>query len=193
MPQKKNSQPPKVMTWGKALPELCASGISDALRYMFLSFWFFGPALGGVICTLTVSGTIKTWTVGLLGAKTAAAVCGAGATAVGYFAAPVIAAFGTVMAMAVGFLGWLIVTFIIFAKNGRVFKENSFSILWLLAGIGASISLMTWRIYAPEIKKDKAAYEKWKKEQDNDPLREQKQRAAELMQARAAQLVQAEI
>ncbi len=162
------------MTWKKALPELCTSGVSDAARYFFLLFWFFGPALAGLYCAVKVGGT------------TGAVLCGAGATAVGYFAAPIIGAFGTIMATAVGFAGWLVVTVIILIKNGRVLKENPFSTLWLLAGIGASVSLMTWRIYSPQIKKDKAVYAKWKKEQEQngDPLAEQKQRAAMLMQAR---------
>jgi hypothetical protein len=153
MPQNRNNpEPPKVMTWAKALPELCLGGLADVLRYFFLCFWFFG--------------------------------------------APAIEAFGTIMAIAVGFAGWLIVTFVIVAKNRRVFAENPFSLLWLLAGIGASVSIMTWRIYRAQIKKDKVAYAKWKKAQSANQSQERQQqalRAAELMQAQAAQLAPAEI
>ena len=158
MPQKRsNPKPPPVMTWTKASPLLIVGGIFDALRYLFLSFWFFGPALAALYCTSKASSVVGTAIGGL--------ACGAGATVVGYFTAPALIAFGTVMAIAVGFSGWLIVTFFIFATNRRALGENPLSILWLFEGLGASVLVMVWGIYRAQIKKERAILKKYEQEQ----------------------------
>jgi hypothetical protein len=167
-----SSKPPKVMTWPKASKTLMVAGISDALRYFFLMFWFFAPAIAVVYCSAKVDGVLQNWTAGMLGAKTAAVACttAVGGTIVGLTAitgglsAEAVEAFGTIMAMAVGFLGWLTVTLMVVLTDMRTFKENPSSALWVFAGLTASVFLMAWRVYAAQIKREKAAYKKWEKE-----------------------------
>jgi hypothetical protein len=196
MPQRRNlPKPPKVMTWAKALPVLVVCVIFDAVRLMFESFWFFGPALAGLYCTAKVSGVVGT-TVG-------AFVCGAGATAVGYFGAPAIAAFGVVMAMAVGLLGWLTVGLITIITNARIFKENAGNALWFVASLLISeipiigslpgLTGATVKMYSTQIKKDKENLKKYEKETSDARLQEQNQRMVELVQERNAELAQDEI
>lgn len=176
MPQNRNSEaPPEAMTWKKASPILAVAAVFDALRYMFLFFWFFGPAMVGLYCTAEVGDTAI---VGGLLAK--GCVAGAVIAGVGSFA--IAAAFGTVMAMAVGFLGWLTVTFIIFVTDKRTFGENPISVLWLFEGIGASVFIMAWGVYRSQIKLEKATLQKWHKEHDAAQLQERQQQAAQLMQ-----------
>jgi hypothetical protein len=158
MPRKKSSPPPKVMTWKKATLVLVLGGIFDAFRYFFLFFWFFGPALAGIYCTAKVDDTAVVG--GLLTAG-----CVAGATALGFGGSAVFIAFGTIMAIAVGFLGWLTVTFIMLATNRRALGENPLAVLWLFEGLGASVLVMAWGIYRTQIKKERAALKKYEQEQ----------------------------
>ena len=199
MPRNRNSsEPPKVMTWPKALPILIIAGIFDLARIFFEFFWLLGPALAGVICLDKVSGVIGTVAGGL--------VCGAGATAVGYFGAPALTAFGIVMAIAVGLLGWMTVGLMLIMTNGRIFKENAGNAIWFGASlliseipiIGAipGVTIATAKMYHTQIKKDKTEYAKWEKENADAQLQERNQRdaqIAEFMQARNAELAQAEI
>ena len=97
------------MTWTKALPVLAVCLIFDVVRFLFEQFWFFGPALAGVYCTVESTGVVTKLTAGVLGGKTAVAFCAAASGVLGYFGAPAIETFGVVMAIAVGFLGWLAV------------------------------------------------------------------------------------
>ena len=156
------------MTWGKASPVLIIAALFDALRYFFLLFfWFFGPALIAFYCTTKISGVVGT-TIG-------ETLCGAGAGAIGYVGAPAFIAFGSVMAIAVGFAGWLTVTFIIFAGNRRALGENPFAVLWLLEGIGASVLVMVWGVYQTQIRQEHAALKKYQKEQAAQKSQEQNQ------------------
>lgn len=153
------------MTWMKALPVLVIALVFDALRFVFEQFWFFGPALAGVYCTAKVNGVLTAWTTGLLGAKTAAAACGAGATVAGYFGAPAFEAFGVVMAIAVGLFGWMTVGLILIITNSRIFKENEGHALWFIASLLISetpiigsipgFTIITVKMYNTQIKKDK--------------------------------------
>lgn len=180
MPQNRNSEtPPKTMTWKKAAPLLVGAGVLDALRYMFLFFWFFGPAMVGLYCAAKVGD------VAVIGGLLATG-CAAGAAAIGVGGFTIAATFGTIMAIAVGFLGWLIVTSFIFMTDSRTFGENPSSMLWLFAGIGASVFVMAWGVYRAQIKIEKAALQKWQEEHAATQLQERQQQAAELMQAREA-------
>lgn len=188
MPRKRNSEPPKAMTWAKAAPALAIAAIFDALRLMFNMFWFFGPALAALYCTTKVGG----W-VGMLGGLTPTACVAAGGV-ISYFGAPVIVAFGVIMAMAVGFAGWLVIGGWLMATNSRIFKENA---LWFVGSllfseipiIGAipAITVAVWRMYSHQIKIEKAAYKKWEKEQAGAQQQMRNQQMAQLMQAQAMQ------
>jgi glucan phosphoethanolaminetransferase (alkaline phosphatase superfamily) len=200
MPQNKSSQqPPKVMTWPQASKTLVVAGIFDALRYFFLMFWLFAPVIAVVYCTAEIDGVVKHWTAGILGTKTAAAACTAavGGTIVGLtvitggLSAEAVEIFGTIMAMVVGFLGWLIIVVSIVMTDARTFKENPTSLLWIFAGLTTSIFLMTWRVYARQIKVEKAAYKKWEAE-NAAQLKARAQQIAAVTQAQQMQQVQAE-
>ena len=188
MPSRKNSKPaPDVITWSRATQVLAVAAIFDALRYFFLSSWFFGPALAAAYCAAKTSSALAAWTAGILGAKTAAAVCGSAGAAAGSLLSGPIILFGSIMAMAVGFLGWLTVTFIMFMKDRRVFEENPFTLLWMFEGLGASVFVMVWGIYRAQIKKDVVLLETYRKENAAAQLQEKRERSAELMRAQAAQ------
>ena len=179
------------MTWGRATPALIVGALSDVLRYFFLSFWFFGPALAAIACTVGVNSAIGTTIDGTAG-KIVAAGCTAVAGATGYFSAPALIAFGTVMAMAIGFLGWLMIVFIIFATDARVLGENPLTVLWLFEGLGASVVVMAWGIYRTQIKKDKASLKKYNESQAAGQVQERNQQIANLMQERSTQQAQDE-
>lgn len=193
MPQKRNnSKPPAAMTWKKAAPVLVVSVIFDALRLLFQMFWFFGPALAALYCTSKISGAVGTALGGI--------ACGGVATAAGFFGAPAIAAFGVVMAMAVGLFGWLTIALMLLITNARIFKENT---LWFGASLLASeipiigsvpaLTLIVWKMYRAQIKIEKTEMKKYEKERAGAELQERNRQVAELMQARAAQSAQDDI
>ena len=195
MPQKKNSEPPPpVMTWGKALPVIVISFIFDSLRLMFEMFWFFAPALAVLYCTVKASDVIGTTIGGF--------ICTIGSGVVGFYGAPAIAAFGVVMAMAVGLFGWLTVGLIIVLTNARIFTANAANTLWFASSllvsevpiVGALPALTSTmiKLYSVQIKSDKAALKAYEEEQQTELLREQKQKAAQAMQIQQADMKQQE-
>jgi hypothetical protein len=198
MPQKRSNQPPEVMTWGKATPVLVIAVLFDALRLLFEWFWFFGPALAAIACTLGVNSFFGISIAGVVG-KVVAAGCTVAAGVVGVASLEVSATFGTVMAMAVGFMGWLTVGIILLATNARIFKEN---LLWFVGALLISevpivgsipaITIAVWRMYSQQIKTEKAALAKWKKGNAQAQLQERNQQAAQIMQIQAIQQAQFE-
>ncbi len=151
------------MTWRKASPILIVSAIFDALRYMFLMFWFFGPAMAALYCTVAGGDALSSLTGGLVGTKTAAVGCSAAAIAAGVSMVAAITIFGTIMAMATAFAGFLTVFLLLAIMNSRIFKKPT-AILWALFGLTISITVTTWRLYSAQIKTEKAAHKKWEKE-----------------------------
>ncbi len=174
------------MTWKKASPALIVGAIFDLLRYFFLCFWFFGPALAAVYCSSKVGDVAV---VGGLLTK----ACIGGAVALGLAGGAALIAFGTVMAIAVGFSGWLVVALMILMTDGRVLGENPSSAIWLFEGLGASVCAMAWGVYKAQIKKDKEVLKKYNESQAAAQTQEREQKIAQLMQARAAQQEDAEI
>lgn len=205
MPRKRSRPPrPPQMTWKKATPLLVVCGIFDALRFMFEWFIFFGPALATVYCTAKLGGTITSYSAGILGEKAAAALCGSSATVVAFVGAPAFEIFGLVMAMVVGFAGWLTLRIWILLRNGRLLTEVPSSTLWFLGSLFISsvpflgsfpaLTTATWRLYGAQIKKDKENVEKWEKRNADALAQEHQQQQAEregqnqaVQQERAAQ------
>ncbi|MHB8710295.1 MAG: hypothetical protein ACYC6X_01940 [Minisyncoccota bacterium] len=196
MPQKKsNSEPPQVMTWPKASLVLIFCLIFDAVRFMFSQFWFFGPAMTAIYCTSKVGG----W-IGSVSGLTATA-CTAGAVAAGTVGVVPIEVFGAVMAIAVGLLGWMVIGAMLMA-NARIFKANAGNALWFVVSLGVSeipfigalpaLTVTVWRMYAAQIKKEKAELLKYEEAQAETQQQEREQEAAQIMQFRDAQLAQAE-
>lgn len=207
MPMRRNSsEPPKTMTWTKASPVLAVCVVFDALRIFFEQFWFFGPVLAVGICTVIAEGVVKTVTFGLLGTKTAAVTCTAAGGLLGYFGAAPIEAFGVIMAMAVGLMGWLAIGLMLIMTNSRIFEENAGHALWFavsllisevpIVGTIPALTIIVWRMYHVQIKKEAAAWRQYESEQATalvEEREEQQRQAAELMQARATQLAAVEI
>ncbi len=161
------------MTWKKASPFLVVAIIFDVLRYMFLMFWFFGPALAALYCTIKVSAVV--------GTTIAATVCSAGAVVAGAAAVVMITAFGTVMAIATAFAGFLTIFLLLAIFNTRVFKEPT-TLLWALVGLGISITVTVWRLHSAQIKVEKAAFEKWEKETAAARAKQKNQQMAQVIQ-----------
>jgi len=188
MPQKRSSaEPPPVMTWGKATLVLAVCIIVDALRFMFDLFWFFGPAIAALLCTIKASAVVGTTIGGL--------ACGAVSVAAGVAAATAVAALGTVMAMAIGFAGWLIVGGWLAATNPRIFKENA---LWFVGSLLVSeipiinvlpaMTFTVWKMYRNQITIEAAGLQSFKKEQETEALQEQQQQR--LIQKQIAEQMQ---
>ncbi len=166
------------MTWKKASPFLVVAGIFDALRYMFLMFWFFGPALAALYCTIKVSD--------IIGTTIATTMCSVGAVAAGVVAVVMITAFGTIMAIATAFTGFLTIFLLLAIFNTRVFKEPT-TLLWALFGLTISITATVWRLHSAQIKVEKAAFEKWEKETAAARAKERNQQMAYITQIRGMQ------
>lgn len=185
------------MTWTKATPVLAAAGIFDLIRIIFESFWFFGPALIAAYCTAQAGEMLSTLTFGLLGVGTAGAACSAGAVLLGIGGASAFAMFGVVMAIAVGFLGWLTVGGILIATNARIFKEDESSLFWFAGSlliseipfIGAlpSLSGAMVKLYSAQIKRDAENVKKYQQEQVAEQKWERNQKIIDLARFRAAQ------
>lgn len=189
MPQTKNSEPPpEVMTWKKATPVLIGAVVFDLMRIFFEFFWFFGPALAALWCTVKATDV-----AGVAGTYVGGALCGSAAVAAGIVGAVAIETFGIVMAMAVGFAGWLVIGGWLMKTNPRIFKENA---LWFAGSllvseipfVGAipAITIIVWKMHRTQIKIEEAAYTKWEKENAdaqqeaaNDAVYEQAQAANE--------------
>ncbi len=194
MPSRRNSnQPPKTMTWAKAVPVLVVCLIFDALRFMFEQFWLFAPLFIGVGTSALVGG-------GTAGHVAGTVVGGAA----GIFGAGAIEVLGIVMAMAVGFLGWMTVGLMLVITDARIFKENAGNALWMLFSLGVSevplvgtvpvLTATTWKMYHAQIKKERKALKQYEKEQA--AVREQEReiqarQVMQVMQMRAAEEEQA--
>lgn len=133
-------------------------------------FWFFGPALAALYCTVKVSDA-----VGSLGGIVAGA-CTAGAATAGGLAFGAIEMFGVIMAMAVGLIGWLTVFLIQFINNAGIFKENFAMIIRILLGLLLSeipiinalpsLTILNTTMFHIQIKKGKEELQKWKEENE---------------------------
>ncbi len=197
MPQRRSSPPPEVMTWPKAAPFLVGAALVDALRAFFHFFWFFGPAVAIFYCTLSVSARLSSWTFGLLGTKTAAAVCTTGGVAVGAAGIEVIGPFGVIMANAVGLMGFLTLGLCLVMLNRRMFKTAASAPIQFAGAfalgevpfLGAfpTYTFVLWRLHRAQIKTERTALEMWEKETSAARLQERNQQALQSAQLQAGQ------
>ena len=194
MPQRRSDLEPPVMTWGKAAPALIAAGMFDLIGIFFEFFWFFGPALAGLYCAVKVGDVVGVG--GIL-----AAGCAAGAAAGGVALAAFTTPFGIIMGIATAFIGFLTVGLWVVTTNARIFNANVAGSVWFVGGFGVSMtpligiipafSLVLWRLYHTQIRVEKAAHAKWKKEQGDAQLQERQQQA--LMQVQSAELAATDV
>ena len=169
-----NSAPPPRMTWGRALPVLAVCIVFDFIRIIFEWFFFFGPALAAVACTIGVNSVIGTSVAEVTG-KVVTGACVAGAGVLGFFGSGAIETFGIIMAMAVGLLGWGTVVLLLAILNPRIWKSNVWAFVWSILGFGISevpllgtlpmLTITHVRLYAAQIKKDKEALKHYQEEQ----------------------------
>ena len=194
MPQNKgNSTPPKVMTWPKASWVVIIALLFDALRAFFSMFWLFGPAMVAGYCMKEVGGVMV---VG----KLLATGCVALSAAAGVAANGALIAFGTVMAMAIGLVGWLLVGWAIVGTNARIFTEHPGHSLWMAGSLLVSevplidvlptLTLTTVKMYRTQIKHDAAALKKYQQAHAAEQVQARQAQAAELIQMHNAQLAQ---
>lgn len=189
----KIGKPPKVMTWGGTIPILALCAAFDAVRFLFEQFWFFGPAMATAYCAAKgadVAGEVGAWLGG--------ALCGT--VSIGLSEGFVI--FGVAMAMAVGLLGWLTTGLILMTTNARIFTENVplFVVSLFISempfiGSIPALTLIVWRMYHVQIRKEKEDLEKYKKEtaDTQNKERQQQMRAQQIFAMQQAQLAQAEM
>ncbi|MFA6519336.1 MAG: hypothetical protein WCT41_00715 [Candidatus Paceibacterota bacterium] len=200
MPQKKIKPEPPMMTRSKSMPIIVAAVLFDLMRGFFTLFWFFGPALAALYCTVKGGEIASSVTFGLLGTKTAAALCSAaaitGGTAISAFTAP----FGIIMADAVGLFGFLVLGMWIVMTNMRILKAvetgpiqfaGAFAVAEIpFLGALPVFSFILWRLYGAQIRTEEAAHKKWEKETADARLQERNQQQSQLLQIQAAQQMQ---
>lgn len=166
-----NSDPgpePPVMTWWKAAPVLAITIIFDCIRLFFEFFWITGPALVG-----TVAGALVAEYLGEFIGWLTTAFVGVGA---GLALGAAFAAVGVVFAMAIGFMGWLALTFLLLVTNTRIFKADRSALITLCAGLGIaelpfigglpSLTGAAARLYRTQIKKERADHAAWQEKHD---------------------------
>lgn len=200
MPLRSSSEPPKVMTWPKAAPVLVAAAVIDLLRAFFNFFWFFGPAIAAIYCAVKATDTLAAWSFGFLGAKTAAAVCTAGAAVIGAVGVEMTVPFGAIMADAVGLMGFLALGLWISVRNLRILKVVSSAPLQFagafaigevpLLGALPFFSYILWRLYGKQIRVETAALKKWRGENAAALQQQQSRQALRVAQIKGAQQAQ---
>lgn len=174
---------------------LIAAVLFDLVRGFFQFFWFFGPALAGVYCTVKASGAVGTTIAG--------AVCGAAATYGGALISEATIPFGVIMADAVGLIAFLSLGLWIVMTNARILKTVSNAPLQFagafavgeipLLGAFPVFTAILWKMYKTQIRVEKKALEEWKKENADAERQKQNQQAAELMQEQYNQLAAADV
>jgi hypothetical protein len=184
------------MTWKKALPIFSVAVVLDLLRGFFQLFWFFAPALAGIVCTF-VAGKF----VGSLWGLTAV-VCASAATAGGVLAVEVIAPIGFIMADAIGFIEFLVLGFWIVWKNNRLFKTAATAPLYFVGAFAVDeipivgtlplFTVVLWRLYKVQIQVEGEALANWKKAYVEEQKQARQKQIAQYMQLRAAQQAQIE-
>ena len=194
-PRNNNQSPPKTMTWAKASLVLALCVIFDALRFLFEQFWFFGPLLIGSGTAVAVSHV-----VGSQSAGTATGALVGGATAL--LGGPELEVFGIIMAMALGLLGWMVIGFVLLATNARIFKESAVGTIWFVSALFVSelpilgavpaLTIIVWRMYHTQIKKERLALRQYENEQNSLRQQEQEMQAIESMRIQNEMLEQEE-
>ncbi|MCR4333440.1 MAG: hypothetical protein NUV60_00220 [Patescibacteria group bacterium] len=200
MPPNKNSPQPKVMTWPRAWPMIIGTAVFDLVRAFFQFFWFFGPALGAIVCTAGVNTAVGASISGVVG-KVVATGCSGAAVVLGSVFSESTTVFGVIVADALGLFGFLALKMWMYsnARRRKVLKE-----MWLLqmgSFMGSLIpfigafpfySFVLFFTYKHQIKIEKADYKKWEKETENARLQQQNQQAARVAQIQAAQQTRVE-
>ncbi|OYV27805.1 MAG: hypothetical protein B7W98_00975 [Parcubacteria group bacterium 20-58-5] len=188
------------MTRPKSMPIIVVAGLFDAIRLFFEAFWFWGPALAGLYCTVKGSALVSSWTLGIAGVKTTAALCSAAAIAGGTAVSEITTPLGVVMADAMALIGFLVLGLWILLGNARLLKAVTEAPLWFSGAFALSglpligsfpfFSVVLWKLYGAQIEAESAAHAKWKRENADALRQEQQQRVAQVMQLQQLQAAQ---
>jgi len=182
------------MTWPKAVRVLTVCLGIDLARAFFTLLWFFGPALGAAYCSASVNDTLQTEGAIAGGITTA---CVSLAAAAGSALSAPLMLLGSILAMAVGLLGWLAVYTYLLMQNSRIFMVGGGSVLTMLSGLLLSeipflsalpnLTVSTGRLYRAQIKRERAALHAWEMEHRQALLQEKADAILELRAMRQAQ------
>lgn len=195
MPQKRNSPEPPVMNWGRAAPFVVGAFVFDLIRGFFQFFWFFGPALGAVVCTAGVN-TVVGASIADVAGKVVATGCSAAAVVLGTTFSETTTVFGVIVADALGLFAFLTIKMWMYSssRRRRVLKETW---LWHMGSLMGSIipfigafpfySFVLFFTYKHQIKIEKADYKKWEEETASARLQQRNQQLAQAAQTQAAQ------
>jgi hypothetical protein len=174
MPRRREAEkPPKAMTWARAAPIIVVSVIFDAARFFFTLFWFFGPALFDAYCTYKGGKILSTYTLGVLGTKTAALACTGASVAIGASTIGALIAFGVVMALLVGLLGWLVIGLLTLLVDARILKHPSNLVALVIGLFGSEMPFLdalpfltgtTLKIFHTQIKTDRVALKAYRRQ-----------------------------
>ena len=188
MPPATRNNPPPTMTWVKATPVIGVTIFFDALRIACNLLWALAPLIIGAGTYSAVGGAT--------GSETVAAGAGVFATWASLYGMPFFVALGTVLAMAVGLMGWLSLVFLLVLSNTRVLKEIFQNPTYFLLGLGTTqipflsmipaLTMTTVQLYRRQIKKEQAALASWRAsqtEQTNSLTEQQLLRASQLRAA----------
>lgn len=180
------------MTWGKSFLLLSISVIFDFLRAFFALLFITGPALVGVVSGAVASQYLGSWLGGAVGAA---------AGAVSFLGAPELEAFGAIMALVVGLLGWMLVMALLllsgvslFGGGGRRFLQMAFSLFVSEIPILDAAPALTPNVYLiirAQRKEDREAAEKYAAAyatQIQEQQQEQRARAEEIQATYASEL-----
>jgi hypothetical protein len=147
LPKRNSEAPPPVMTWSKAGFILAIALIFDAFSFIFAVFGMFGSALASALGGVTAG--------------------------IAVFVGGGIQVFGLIMAMCIGFFGWMVVGGMMLMSNARIFKGGN--TLWFggaliidqlpFINILPALTPIVSKMYRAQIKADKKAFAEYEKRQ----------------------------
>lgn len=192
MPRPSTPEPP-VMTWRKASLYLGIAIFFDVLKFLCeVFFWVLGPAL----LAYYVSNHI------LWGGAVSNAAGAAVGLAAGFWGYPAFVFFGIILGVLFGFMGWFLIGLLLIFTNRRIFTVHVSNALWFIGGLAIgevplvgtvpSITGATWFMFHRQIKSDKEAHAKWKKDNAVALAQEARERQQVQSQAHSAFLARAQ-
>lgn len=195
------TQPTAKMSWWKTLMVFSIAIIFDFLKFIFSIFLIAAPFIAGYLAKEYADAhRVPEWISNLIGL-----VVGGGPATLEILFPPIaaaFAAFGAMMAIVMGFSGWLLLCVVFFVFGVNVFAPKH--LLKTLLGLGASIipfvnmfpmlTFKTWGHVRAARHEDKEALKKWEADSATRAAEEEsdiaRQRAT-FMQIRAMQQRQA--
>lgn len=188
-----SNTPPKVMTWAAAAPILMWALIFDGVRALFEYIGIFAPIAAGLVTNAVASSYLPSWLPFHDTLASASAWLIGGATAI--FASPELEGFGMLMALILGFAGWMLIGIMILLTNARIFKESAMTLIVMILGAALTevplldgLPLITgtlWAMYSRQISTEKKQFRRWQRQQAKRQEQQKKFMRAQAVQALA--------